>query len=640
MNRAIALLTVKAAGDGRRIFSGWATTPETDRMGDVIDPKGAVFKNPLALLHQHDHDRPIGVARLKRATKDGIEFEAEIPVIDEPGPLKNRVDTAWGEIKSGLVRAVSIGFRALSDGYEVMTGGGIHFKNIEIIELSTVSVPANSGATITAIKSIDRKLLAASGRGQGADRDTRPGGTGKQFNLQPRSNQMNTILEKFAAAKADRKVKADRIKELGELLGGDDGLSAEDQTEFDALSDEMKALDADIERMETVQRAMDGAKAVKGVKTPEDGAAARGGREPAKVTEKGLPKGTRFARAVMAIAAGRGSVSDSLEYAKRWKAQTPEVFDFVRDQFSKAVPGSTLDESPGWGQQLVHADNLASEFIELLRPATVMGRLNGLRRVPFNVSIPAQVGGSTVNWVGEKAPKPVTDLEFTRVTLGYTKIAGIVVLTEELVRLSSPAAEETVRRDLVEQIAQFSDEQFLDPGVTSSASRPASITNGVTGAPASGADGDALRYDLNVAFAAFDAVDLSTGSLHILMTPALARGISSLTNAFGQTEFPTVTPSGGTLMGYPVIVSNSVPSGNIILVNASEIFVANDGAVRLDASNEATLDLSGSTSPTFSLWQNNCIGIRAEQWIHYLKRRAQAVNRITSAAYGPEAPSG
>lgn len=156
MDRAYSLITTKAVDDGRRIFSGIATTPKPDRVQDVIDPLGAKFKNPLALLHQHRHDAPIGTVRFSKPTAKGIEFEAEIPVITEPGPLKDRVDTAWGEIKNGLVRAVSIGFRPLK--YAFMDEGGIEFQEIEIYELSTVSVPANPDAVISEIKSIDKAV--------------------------------------------------------------------------------------------------------------------------------------------------------------------------------------------------------------------------------------------------------------------------------------------------------------------------------------------------------------------------------------------------------------------------------------------------------------------------------------------------
>jgi len=119
------------------------------------------------------------------------------------------------------------------------------------------------------------------------------------------------------------------------------------------------------------------------------------------------------------------------------------------------------------------------------------------------------------------------------------------------------------------------------------------------------------------------------------MTPALARGLSSQTNALGQPEFPGLNPNGGTIMGFPVIVSASVPAGNIIAVKADEVWLADDGQVTLDASNQATLDMSGGSSPNFNLWQRNCTAIRAERWIRWQKRRTAAVQRITGAAYVP-----
>lgn len=148
-NRAYSVIEIKALDENKRTFTGWATTPDVDRVNDTINPLGAKFTNPVVLLHQHDHDKPVGLVKFKKPTKAGIEFEAEIPVIDEPGPLKDRVDTAWGELKAGLVRAVSIGFRSLKYSYK--DNGGIDFEETEIFELSTVSIPANSAAIITSV---------------------------------------------------------------------------------------------------------------------------------------------------------------------------------------------------------------------------------------------------------------------------------------------------------------------------------------------------------------------------------------------------------------------------------------------------------------------------------------------------------
>lgn len=152
LQRAYSAFEVKAVDQRRRIFTGWATTPATDRVGDTINPLGATFKNPLVLLHQHRHDQPIGSVTFKKPTAKGIEFEAEIPIVAEPGPLKDRTDTAWGEITYGIVRAVSIGFKPIK--YAFKEDGGIEFQEVEIYELSSVSVPALPEAVITSVKSL------------------------------------------------------------------------------------------------------------------------------------------------------------------------------------------------------------------------------------------------------------------------------------------------------------------------------------------------------------------------------------------------------------------------------------------------------------------------------------------------------
>lgn len=158
IRRAYSKIEIKAVNEDRRIFRGLATTPTVDRVGDIVEPMGVKFKNPLALLWQHNSEKPIGKVRFSQPTEAGIEFEAEIPVIDEPGTLKDRVDEAWQSIKLGLVGAVSIGFRAIE--YSFMENGGIRFSESEVYELSAVTIPANSQALISSVgKSLDAASL-------------------------------------------------------------------------------------------------------------------------------------------------------------------------------------------------------------------------------------------------------------------------------------------------------------------------------------------------------------------------------------------------------------------------------------------------------------------------------------------------
>lgn len=152
--RAYSLLEVKATDEDKRVFSGLATSPVPDRVGDVVEPMGVKFQNPLPLLWQHQHDKPIGHVMFDKPTAKGITFTATLPKIEEAGPLKDLVDMAWQAIKAKLVRGVSIGFRSLKHAY--IDGGGIHFQESEVFELSAVTIPMHQLATIQAVKNFGR----------------------------------------------------------------------------------------------------------------------------------------------------------------------------------------------------------------------------------------------------------------------------------------------------------------------------------------------------------------------------------------------------------------------------------------------------------------------------------------------------
>lgn len=171
MDRAYSVLTVKSIDEQAEFvhISGIASTPAPDRMGDIVEPLGAKFTTPMPLLWQHQHDAPVGHVTFAQPTKAGIPFEARLPRIAEAGRLKDRVDEAIHSLKYQLVSAVSIGFRAVGGAVEQLKNGGLRFKEWEWLELSLVTIPANSQAVIQAVKSIDLEHLAAIGRtGDGA----------------------------------------------------------------------------------------------------------------------------------------------------------------------------------------------------------------------------------------------------------------------------------------------------------------------------------------------------------------------------------------------------------------------------------------------------------------------------------------
>ncbi len=175
---------------------------------------------------------------------------------------------------------------------------------------------------------------------------------------------------------------------------------------------------------------------------------------------------------------------------------------------------------------------------------------------------------------------------------------------------------------------------------------PASITYGAEAIASTGPDADDIRLDFRSAMQKFiDAKNpLNTGV--VIMSSATALALSLMLNPLGQPEFPNITMQGGTFMGMPVMTSEYV-SDFIVIMNASDVWFADDGGVNIDMSTEASLQMVGgddqgstlnSITPTatsvVSLWQTNSVGFRAERTLDWALRRASAVVVITGVAYG------
>jgi HK97 family phage major capsid protein len=351
-------------------------------------------------------------------------------------------------------------------------------------------------------------------------------------------------------------------------------------------------------------------------------------------TKANLPPGTSFIRYCKALAASRGDTMQALAYAAEWHDTTPEVELYLK---AAIAPATTTDAT--WAKPLVPSfQTVASEFIELLRPATILGKIPGLRRVPFNVSVPMQTAGGAYNWVGEGAPKPLTKLAFSTVSLPMYKIAGIIVFTEELARSSSPAAEGVFRAEMIAGIAQFMDAQFIDPAVAAvTGVKPASITNGVTGIAATT---DPLA-DITNLLKTFVTANIPISGVVLLMSESNAFVLSAQRNAMGEPTFPEIATTGGSINGIPVITSEAAGT-NIIALVPRYILYADDGGVTIDVSREASVQMADTpmnpadaTTVYRSFWQDNLVGLRAERFVAWIKSLGASVNMITGTAYTP-----
>lgn len=174
MTRAYSLLEIKELDEATRRITGIASTPKTDRAGDIVMPEGAVFTLPIPFLYQHDSRQPIGHVIEAKVSKKGIEIVAEIAQ-----GVHDDVDRAWKYIKAGLVRGLSIGFRGI-DTEQIPNSWGMIFEKWEWLELSAVTIPANADASIQTIKQYDAEALKAATGAEPNPADTDPAATGKK----------------------------------------------------------------------------------------------------------------------------------------------------------------------------------------------------------------------------------------------------------------------------------------------------------------------------------------------------------------------------------------------------------------------------------------------------------------------------
>jgi HK97 family phage major capsid protein/HK97 family phage prohead protease len=648
MNRAYSTIEIKGVSDagGKRTFSGIASTPSTDRTGDIVEPKGAQFKLPIPLLWQHDSKQPIGWITAAKVTDKGIEVQGEVAMVEEDGALKQRLTDAWQMLKAKLVRGLSIGFNSIESA-RIDGTYGMRFMKWEWLELSAVTIAANQEASITAIKSADQALLAASGQTKPPDRgrDPSPGvsGTKQQpaksgfFYAQTKGTEMKTLAE----LREMREQSLARQKELLDLRAAESRkFSADEAKEFDDLTAAVEELADDIRVKQFEAANSSGARSVHG-KSADEGSRSRGITIHMKSADKDEDfKGQNYIRQIIAKTWARLNDVSSVGVAEaRWGKSNPTLVRLIKA--SVAGGGSGSGE---WGAELVTADTrYQGDFLEYLYSMTVYDRLP-LRRVPANVMIKGQDGQGTGYWVGESKSIGVTALDFVNVSLTPLKVGAMAVVSNEWMRDSDPAGEMLVRDALVQASSQRVDTTFLSATAASSGVSPAGMLNGVTALFSAGQTADNVRADIEALYAPFITAKNASG-LHIVTTPSLAKSISLMRNTLGQREFDGLSAAGGMLEGDPCITGDNVGAGDFILLKPSDIYRIGDSGVQVSMSQEATIEQDtapagasdtpvAQTSYPVSMFQSESTAFKVVRSINFAKRRTTAVAYIGDAAYG------
>jgi len=145
----VPLETKEATEDDELIITGHASTSDEDRSGDVIvseawnNPKALkdYLKNPIILAF-HDMSKPIGKTIAHEVDSKGLKITAKI-------------SKAAGDItqliKEGILSAFSVGFMIKDADFDTKSGVFV-IKEVELYEVSVVSIPANQNALFSISK--------------------------------------------------------------------------------------------------------------------------------------------------------------------------------------------------------------------------------------------------------------------------------------------------------------------------------------------------------------------------------------------------------------------------------------------------------------------------------------------------------
>jgi len=148
---------------GKMIIKGFANTSDKDRIGDVVLPTAfekslpEYMDNPV-ILFQHNWDKLIGKCLkadvIKEGEQQGLYIECEISNAKDVEEVKTKI----GE---GSLKTFSIGYNEVEAEYDEESGVNV-VKELELLEISVVTIPCNPKAKFTATVESEKEVKTVS----------------------------------------------------------------------------------------------------------------------------------------------------------------------------------------------------------------------------------------------------------------------------------------------------------------------------------------------------------------------------------------------------------------------------------------------------------------------------------------------
>ena len=500
------------------------------------------------LLFNHDMDRPIGV--VERAYLDKDKKKGFSRVRFSRNSFAQEILT---DVKDGVMRNISVGYRI-----KEMEERNNEFvaTNWEPYEVSIVSVPADPkigvGRSLLPTTTIEEEEAIA------ADSAARVAPQSPPNSEDPMSTSPDLNVVRDEASKKAASAERNRIRNIQELCSKHDLSTIVEQLIENGASIDA-AREAVLERME--------AKPVETV-APVD-------------LDQGTQSRYQIMDGVRALITGdwssRGAglvreLSQEVARSSGLTATSERTF-FV--PFSALSQRATyVTSTANVGGNLVATELLADDFIEALRnssPVVGLG-VRTLTGLVGDVAIPRRSGVASTSYLSSQTTA-ITQAEstFDQVTMSPKNLAALSKYSRQTLLQATPGIEELIRRDLTDGINAAIDAAILNG--SGSSGQPTGIrnTSGI-GSVAMGTNGAAITMEKVVDLETEISQDNAAGPNMAYITNAKvmgalkklrAGGSSATDGAFLYNSDLQAVGRGATpltLNGYPIAVTNAVPS--------------------------------------------------------------------------------
>lgn len=234
------------------------------------------------------------------------------------------------------------------------------------------------------------------------------------------------------------------------------------------------------------------------------------------------------------------------------------VFEKRADVITTGLPAA------GPGGTLVATELLAGQFIDILRTSLATRRLGAtvLNNLVGNVDVPRLKASATALWVQENAAITASDVQFDKVQLVPHHVGAIVEYSRNMVQQASPDVENILRNDFAALLARALDAAAING--TAASDEPTGIlqTTGVIDVPTGAAGGAPTWANILLTIAGVAGENALQGSLGFLTNSKVTAKCSTVLKSSADTSSSFILdgPGDTTLAGYPLVMSNLVPS--------------------------------------------------------------------------------